>query len=139
MTHKERILHSVLFEGLALIIVTFVGSLLTGQGAVDMGILGFILSIIALVWNYLYNWMFDHLVPGERIHRNKKTRVVHGLGFEFGMLVLSFPVIMWMLALDFWSVLWMDIGFATFFVIYGIAFNYYYDVARYRLTANIRE
>ncbi len=51
-----------------------------------------------------------------------------------GMMIISFPVLMWTLQLGFWSVLVMDIGVVIFFVLYSIGFNWVYDAIRQRIT-----
>lgn len=130
MSRKERIFHMVLFEGLALALLTLIAIVFTGKDALSMGGLAIVLSVIAMFWNYAYNVLFDKMVPGERLARTKRTRIVHGVGFELGMIVFSFPVIMAFLDLDFITVLVMDIGFVTFFFVYAILFNWGYDVMR---------
>ncbi len=129
MTRTERIFHMVLFEVIALVILTLVAVLTTGNHTLSMGGLVLTLSAIAMIWNYFYNWAFDKAVKGERIKRSKRTRLIHGIGFEVGMILLSFPVIMWALSLNFLSVLLMDFGFVSFFFVYAIIFNWLYDLA----------
>ncbi|MBW3696703.1 PACE efflux transporter [Vibrio sp. T187] len=130
MSHKERILHMVLFELVALILMASLATLITGNDASKMAGLALTLSLIAMVWNYVYNYGYDKAFGADRTKRNAKTRVLHGLGFELGMMLLSFPVLMWALQLDFWTVLVMDIGVVIFFVLYAIGFNWVYDVVR---------
>lgn len=133
MTTKERIIHMVLFEVIALVLLTVIAILTTGNDAKKMGGLAILLSFIAMFWNFGYNFVFDKVVPGERLARTKFTRLLHGIGFELGMVILSFPILMWFLKMDFVSILIMDIGFVTFFFIYAIAFNWLYDLASVRV------
>ncbi|MFA0403086.1 MULTISPECIES: PACE efflux transporter [unclassified Vibrio] len=116
MSHKERMLHMVLFEVFALIM---------------MAGLALAMSLIAMAWNYVY----DKIFGADRTKRTKKTRVLHGLGFELGLMTVTLPVLMWVLQLDFLTVLIMDIGLVIFFVLYAIAFNWAYDSVRYQLVA----
>ncbi|MEH6584745.1 MAG: PACE efflux transporter [Halioglobus sp.] len=134
MSTKERVFHMVLFEAIALILLTLTAVLVTGNGALKMGGLAVALSLIAMGWNYLYNLVFDKVYGSNRIERTLSTRIWHGAGFELGMLVFSFPVIMWWLQLDFLKVLIMDFGAAVFFLLYAIAFNWIYDIARHRMS-----
>ena len=80
-------------------------------------------------WNYIFNIGFDHVFGSERATRGLKLRLIHGLVFEMGILVVTLPLIMWVLDLSFMTALLMDIGFALFFFLYAIAFNWVYDVA----------
>lgn len=133
MTHKERILHMVLFELVALILMATLATLITGNDASHMAGLALTLSLIAMGWNYIYNYGYDKVFGADRTTRTAKTRIFHGLGFELGMMMLSFPVLMWMLKLDFWTVLVMDIGIVIFFVLYAIGFNWAYDMIRQKV------
>ncbi|MGY3688504.1 PACE efflux transporter [Vibrio coralliilyticus] len=134
MSHKERILHMVLFELVALILMATLATLITGNGAGKMAGLAIALSLIAMGWNYIYNYGYDKVFGADRSKRTAKVRILHGLGFELGMMIISFPVLMWTLQLGFWSVLVMDIGVVIFFVLYSIGFNWVYDTIRQRIT-----
>ena len=105
MSHKERILHMVLFELVALILMATLATLITGNGAGKMAGLAIALSLIAMGWNYIYNYGYDKVFGADRSKRTAKVRILHGLGFELGMMIISFPVLMWTLQLGFWSVL----------------------------------
>ena len=106
--------------------------IVTGEDPLSMTGLAVSLSLIAMAWNYIFNVIFDHYFGSDRYKRGLSLRIGHGLGFELGMIILSFPVIMWTLKLDFLTVLIMDAGAALFFFIYAIIFNGLYDIARNR-------
>jgi uncharacterized membrane protein len=129
----------VLFELIALIFLTIGAIIITDNEAFSMGGLAILLSFIAMFWNYGYNVAFDKAVPGNRLDRSKNIRLLHGVGFESGMIVISFPVIMWFLKLDFFSVFMMDIGLVAFFFIYAIVFNWLYDISRYSFVNSNKE
>jgi len=133
MSHKERMLHMVLFESIALIIMATLATLITGHDAAKMAGLAVTLSLIAMGWNYIFNYGYDKVFGADRTTRTVKTRIMHGLGFELGLTLISLPVLMWVLQLDFWTVLMMDIGLVVFFVLYAIAFNWLYDIIRQRI------
>ncbi|MEZ9763912.1 PACE efflux transporter [Vibrio splendidus] len=135
MSHKERMLHMVLFEFVALVLMAGLATYIVGGGAVKMAGLAVSLSLIAMTWNYVYNYGYDKIYGTDRSKRTKKTRILHGLGFELGLMLVSFPLLMWVLQLDFWTVLVMDIGIVIFFVLYAIAFNWAYDSVRDQLVA----
>ncbi|NLS11834.1 PACE efflux transporter [Vibrio sp. SM6] len=132
MTRKERIFHMVLFEVIALAILTIAAMIITGKDPLSMSGLAITLSLIAMVWNYAYNLLFDRWHPGDRLKRTKRIRLLHGIGFELGMIALSFPVIMWMTGFGFFHVLIMDMGFVAFFFTYAIIYNWVYDIVRQR-------
>jgi uncharacterized membrane protein len=132
MSFKERLFHTLLFEAIALVLLTLLAVIITGNDIAKMSGLAIALSMIAMVWNFAFNILFDKLYGEDRISRTLSQRIQHGFGFELGMLVFSFPVIMWVLQLDFLTVLIMDIGAMIFFLLYAIAFNWIYDITRVR-------
>lgn len=132
MSNRERLFHTLLFEAVALLILTLAAVLITGEAPLKMGLMAVILSLIAMLWNLVFNKVFDACFGHDRINRSLKLRIGHGLAFEAGMIVFSFPVIMLILNLGFWQVLLMDIGFVTFFLVYAIVFNWVYDIVRHK-------
>ena len=132
MSLKERIFHTVLFEVIALLLLTLLAVMVTGNDIAKMSGLAIALSMIAMVWNFVFNILFDKLYGEDRSSRTLGLRIQHGFGFELGMLVFSFPVIMWVLQLDLLTVFIMDIGAMIFFLLYAIAFNWIYDITRVR-------
>lgn len=138
MSVKERILHSILFECFALLIMMLGASLFTRHDPAMVGGVGFVLSLIAMVWNYLYNLLFDQLFGHDRIARPLKMRAGHALGFELGLLVVTIPLLMWVLQLDFWTVLILDLGVVAFFLVYAMLFNWAYDHIRAKWQANLK-
>ena len=129
MSHKERIFHSILFEVVALILImVFAVLFIEGSMAAISG-LAIGLSLMAMAWNYIFNMSFDKAFGNDLINRSFKLRLFHGLAFEIGMLIVTLPLIMWVLNLSFLTALLMDIGFIVFFLVYAIVFNWVYDKA----------
>lgn len=135
MSFKERIFHALLFEVIALILLTLIAVVITGNDVAKMSGLAIMLSLIAMLWNFIFNILFDKIYGEDRNSRKLWLRIQHGFWFELGMLVFSFPVIMLVLQLDLLSVFLMDIGAMIFFLLYAIAFNWIYDITRARLLA----
>ncbi len=132
MSVKERIFHSLLFEVIALFLLAGLAYLITQQDPLKMTGLAVTISLIAMAWNYLFNLGFDRVYGSDRLSRTLMMRIGHGIAFEIGMLVFSFPVIMWVLQLDFWTVLVLDFGAVLFFLVYAVIFNWVYDIVRAR-------
>jgi len=137
MKTRERIYHSVLFEVVALTLIISGTLLFTDESPTLIGSLGFTLPMIAMGWNYVYNLGFDHLYGTNRISRTLTIRVVHSLGFEGGLLILTIPIFMWVFSIGFIEAFILDIGVACFFLIYATIFNFLYDHIRARLFPQI--
>lgn len=93
MTAKERVLHMILFEVIALLIFVPLAVFIFDRAVIDMTGLGISLSLIAMAWNYLYNLGFDHVYGYERLSRKVRMRIAHGVGFELGMLCFLFRLL----------------------------------------------
>ncbi|WP_017220866.1 PACE efflux transporter [Moritella dasanensis] len=133
MSTKERIFHSLLFEIIALAILLIASKIFTQQDTTTVGGVAITLSLIAMAWNYVYNLGFDNLFGADRLSRKLMMRIGHGLGFEAGLIFATIPVLMWILQLDFMTVLILDLGLVMFFLIYSIIFNWCYDNTREKL------
>lgn len=125
----DRIRHTLLFEIIALIIATPVVYWITDKSLLSVGSLSLVLSALAMSWNYLYNWGLDHMEQRLQWARPRKlsTRIWHALGFEAVLLLVGIFIIAYWLDMTLWAALLLDIGFALFFLIYALVYNWGYD------------
>ncbi|CAK9884200.1 MAG: hypothetical protein XXXJIFNMEKO3_00581 [Candidatus Erwinia impunctatus] len=137
-TLRERVLHAVGYEGIACLIVVPFATWLLDKSLLDMGILTISLSSLAMVWNMVYNMMFDRFFPSSAHPRSTSCRVWHALGFEGGFLMLALPLSAWMLEMSLWQVFLIDIGFFLFYLPYTYLYNLVYDALRIRVIASRR-
>lgn len=129
-TPADRIRHVVIFEIIALSIITPLGAWVFGLPMTDMGVVGAGAALIAASWNYLFNLGFDHALARLRgsVRKTLGLRVVHALLFEAGLLAVLVPFIAWYLRIGLIEAFLMDVALAGFFLIYAFAFNWAYDV-----------
>lgn len=129
-TLKDRIRHTVMFEGIALTLLAVFGAWITGHAPTELGVLGLMMSLIAMSWNLVYNWMFDQWDNRVRdmAPRGVGLRIVHALLFEGGLLIVGLFVIAWWLSMTYWDAFMLDIGLSVFFLAYAFVFNWAYDV-----------
>ncbi|HSP59125.1 MAG TPA: PACE efflux transporter [Halomonas sp.] len=129
---KERMAQSMLFELGGLVLVTPLASLVSGHGLGDIGLLALGLATLAMLWNLVWNRLFDRWVPTRR--RSFLQRLAQALGFESGLLVMTLPVVAWWLEVGWLEAFWLDLGFVVFFLCYAMVFNTAFDaVMRRRL------
>ncbi len=128
-TTRDRIRHAVWFEIIGLAIVTPLGALAFDMSLLAIGIVGLGCSVIATLWNYLYNLGFDHAMRWLRgsVEKTIAIRVGHALLFEAGLLLILMPLIAWHLEISLWQAFLMDIAFAAFYVVYAFVYNWAYD------------
>lgn len=125
----DRIRHVICFEIIGILIIIPLGTWVFAHPAGDIGVVAIVGTTIASVWNYLYNWAFDHLMlrrTGSTM-KSRGIRVIHAILFELGVLLLLLPFIAWYLDISIWEALLMDMGFAAFYMVYAYFFNLAYD------------
>ncbi|CAI0695262.1 Predicted membrane protein [Serratia entomophila] len=128
----ERIVHAVGFEAIAVMICAPLGAWLLNRSMVQVGALAVMLSTVAMVWNMVYNTVFDRLWPVSRVARNLKVRVLHAVGFEAGFILIGVPIAAWMLNITWGQAFMLELGFFLFFLPYTMLYNWLYDTLRQR-------
>jgi len=128
----ERIGHALAFEVIAVAICAPVLAWLMDQSLVHLGILTLMFSSVAMLWNMLFNILFDHLQRRMGFQRNLRARLVHAMLFEVGLIVVLVPLAAWWLSISLLEALVLDIGLILFFLPYTLGFNWAYDVLRAR-------
>ena len=89
-----------------------------------------IFSLLAMVWNFVFNWIFDKLVPGDRLARGPVIRTVHAVLFEGLFMLATVPIIMYMMHMSFWMAFVTDITMTLVILGYTYIYNWVYDRAR---------
>ena len=127
----ERIVHAVGFEAIAVMVCPagrVAAEPLNGAGRC----VGGDVSTVAMLWNMVYNTVFDRLWPVGRVVRNLKVRALHAVGFEAGFILIGVPIAAWMLSISWAQAFMLEIGFFLFFLPYTMAYNWLYDTLRQR-------
>ncbi|MFA7437575.1 multidrug/biocide efflux PACE transporter [Castellaniella sp.] len=129
----ERLFHALAFEILAIGLSAPLAAWITGHSVLSMGVLTAVIATIAVLWNILYNWLFDRAQARWRFDRSTGVRVVHTCGFEGGLIVIAIPFVAWWLGISVWQALLLDIGLVLFYLPYGFLFNLGYDKIREKI------
>lgn len=127
---KERFLHSLAFEVVAIAICAPLGAWLLGYSLAHIGLLTLMISLLAMIWNMMFNTLFDRAQRRIGFKRTLMARGVHALMFEVGLLLAVVPLAAWWLAIGLWEAFVLDIGIALFFLPYTFLFNWTYDHIR---------
>ncbi|KPB41091.1 PACE efflux transporter [Pseudomonas savastanoi] len=91
------------------------------------------ISTIAMLWNMLYNALFDRLRNRYGFAMSLTTRVLHATGFEAGLILAVVPLAAWWLTISLMEAFWLDIGLLLMFLPYTMLFNWAYDALRERV------
>ena len=129
----ERIIHAVSFEGLATLILAPTAAWLMQRSVVEMGGLSILLATLAMVWNLIYNAIFDRIWPVSRVVRTLKVRALHAIGFECGFITIGVTTVALLLGVSLIQAFMLEIGFMLFFLPYTMLFNWVWDTLRVRV------
>lgn len=99
----------------------------------EMGGLTIILATAAMIWNIIYNAIFDRLWPVSRVVRNVKVRIFHALGFECGFIVIGVNIAAFVLGISMLQAFLLELGIILFFLPYTMLYNWVYDILRERI------
>lgn len=89
----ERTFHAVSYELIGIITSAPIIAFISGKPMAESGFLALIVSIIAMIWNYLFNFIFDKLQFKYQFKKTAFVRILHGIGFEVGLILLTVPPI----------------------------------------------
>ncbi|MFL6692955.1 MAG: PACE efflux transporter [Ramlibacter sp.] len=129
MTPKaRRVLQAVLYELFAIAFVGPVLSVAFDKPPTSTLGLAFVLSSIALTWNYLFNAIFERWESRQAVRgRSLARRLAHGIGFEGGLAVILIPVMSLWLDISAFGAFVANLGLLAFFFVYAIAFTWAFD------------
>ncbi len=124
----RRTVQAILYEVVA---IAFIGPILSiafdTPASSTIG-LAFVLSSIALGWNYVFNTLFERWESRQSVQgRSLARRLAHGLGFEGGLVVILLPVMALWLEISLTRALMANLGLLAFFFVYAIAFTWAFD------------
>ena len=89
-----------------------------------------VIAWIALVWNMIYNAGFERIERRMGWRRSFRVRVIHAFGFEFGLIVIVIPLLMWWLNVSLLDAFVLDIALVLFYLPYAFFYNLAYDTLR---------
>ncbi|MGI9356527.1 MAG: PACE efflux transporter [Rhizobiaceae bacterium] len=127
---KDRLRYTMTFEVSLMAFLVPAGAIFFDKGLADIGLLGLVLSVKAMLVSLLYNWAFDRFdARSGRISSDRSPfgRGAHAVGFELFLLVTSLPIYCWWLNLTISEAVMTDIVVTTFVVAYTYLFTLGYD------------
>jgi len=130
---KERAVHALLFELIGVLLFAPLLAWLMGHSLAKMGAMTVMISTVAMLWNMLFNAMFDSLRRKLGFNLSIAARIAHALCFEAGLILVIVPLAAWWLSISLLEAFWLDIGLLLLFLPYTLVFNLLYDKARERM------
>ncbi|SHN40818.1 Uncharacterized membrane protein [Duganella sacchari] len=125
---KRKIVYVSLFELIAIALTSSALMLLAGSAPGHAGAAAVASSMLAIIWNFIFNGMFESWEARQPTRgRNWKRRVAHAIGFEGGLVLAIVPLFAWWLDISLWEALVLDMGLLVFFMVYTYVFTLAFD------------
>jgi uncharacterized membrane protein len=130
-TFGDRARHALAFEIVGLAIFVPGSAFILGHPITNMGVIGIVSATAATIWNFVFNWLFDHAMRrfAGTVHKTMGIRLIHTGLFEAGLIVVLIPFIAWYLQIGLVDALFLDVGIVIFYLVFGFLFNLAYDRA----------
>ncbi|KWN86775.1 PACE efflux transporter [Burkholderia ubonensis] len=124
----RKITQAILYEAIAIACISPAIAALFGEGLVYSGALSATMSAIALLWNMVYNTLFERWEATRVQHtRTLGRRIIHACGFEGGLIFILVPVVAWWLKISWLDAFLVDLGLFAFFFCYAFVFQWAFD------------
>lgn len=125
---KRRVVYVGLYETIA-VIVTSIGMLAFAEnGLSDSVPLAVAMSTVAVLWNLMFNWIFEKWESRQKTRgRGAARRIAHAIGFEGGLTFMLVPLIAWWLDIALFKALAASLSMLVFFMIYTFVFTWGFD------------
>lgn len=125
---RRRVVYISLYEILAIALAGLGLMLMSGESLLASGALATATSAVAVVWNLVFNSLFERWEARQPVKgRSVKRRVAHAVVFETGLVLMLVPLIAWWLGIGLWEALVMDLALVVFFLVYTFVFNWAFD------------
>jgi uncharacterized membrane protein len=131
---RERLIQTLWFEGLGLVLVAPLYALATGAGAGDSFALVAAMSVVMMAWAAVFDTLFDIAerrctgrVASDRPHG---LRSLHAVAHEVSGALVSCPVIYAMTPLSWGEALLADIALSLTYAVYAYLFHWGFDRLR---------
>lgn len=125
---KRKVVYITLYEVIAITMSTAGLALLSGAQMGHASVAAVAASAIAVVWNLVYNTLFERW-EARQAQRGRSVwrRVAHAIGFEAGLVITLVPLFAWWLDISLWQAFVLDLGLIVFFLVYTFVFNLAFD------------
>ncbi|MGB6926081.1 PACE efflux transporter [Psychrobacter sp.] len=125
---KRRIVYVIVFEIVAIISSTFVLMKLSNSDASESLPVAMMVSLAAIIWNFIYNTAFE---AWERrrciVRRTLWIRSTHAFGFEGGLVLICLPLYMIWYDVGLVKAFMMEVALLLFFLVYTFTFTLIFD------------
>ncbi|ATN00777.1 MULTISPECIES: PACE efflux transporter [Proteus] len=124
----RKLVYAITFEILAILLSTVLLAILSQSQSHNSLPVAIAVSVIALIWNYIFNSFFELIESKLRIKkRTVMVRLTHAISFELGLFFFTIPLYMWWYNVGFIKAISMEVTILVFFFIYTYLFTLVFD------------
>lgn len=125
---SRKLVYAITFETLAILLSTVLLAILSQSQSHNSLPVAIAVSVIALIWNYIFNSFFELIESKLKIKkRTVMVRLTHAISFELGLFFFTIPLYMWWYNVDFIKAISMEITILVFFFVYTYLFTLAFD------------
>ncbi|MBG2874493.1 PACE efflux transporter [Proteus alimentorum] len=125
---SRKLVYAITFEALAILLSTVLLAVLSQSQSHNSLPVAIAVSVIALIWNYIFNSFFELIESKLKIKkRTVMVRLIHAISFELGLFFFTIPLYMWWYNVGFIKAISMEITILVFFFIYTYLFTLAFD------------
>ena len=126
--NTRRLAYVISFEVIGVCCSTLIMMLIGGGSGGAALPLAATISLIALVWNYIFNTIFEWCERKFRITtRTVFIRTLHALGFQSGFIFIVIPLLMVWYKISLYEAFVMEAALLVFFLFYTFVFTLIFD------------
>ncbi|MCT8247914.1 PACE efflux transporter [Proteus vulgaris] len=124
----RKLVYAITFETLAILLSAVLLAILSQSQSNNSLPVAIAVSVIALIWNYIFNSFFELIESKLTIKkRTVIVRLTHAISFELGLFFFTIPLYMWWYNVGFIKAISMEITILVFFFIYTYLFTLAFD------------
>lgn len=125
---KRKLVYVTFYELIGLCMSTLGLAYLSDTQATHTGPLAVMITTIAMVWNLIYNTLFERWESRQsKRGRGLARRVGHAVGFQLTLVVYLIPLIAWWLDMSLWEAFVVDLAFIVLVPCYTFVYNWAFD------------
>ena len=125
---RRRLTYVTAFEIIAIVLSTIILMKLSHSDASESLPVAVMMSVAAVIWNFIYNTAFEAWERRKRIvRRTLWIRSAHAFGFEGGLVLICLPLYMIWYDVGLIKAFMMEAALLLFFLVYTFAFTLIFD------------
>ncbi|MDQ8954060.1 chlorhexidine efflux PACE transporter AceI [Acinetobacter rudis] len=124
---KRRIVHALSYEIILLVIIAIALSFIFNVPLDVTGGLGIAMAVTSVIWNMIFNHYFEKLEHKHQFKRTIKVRILHAIGFEGGLMLLTIPMVAYAMDMTIFQAILLDLSMTTCILVYTFIFQWCYD------------